>query len=50
MKTDNLDKKAMSGIFGGYSTVSKANKVYHPQTSKMAIVRDVHFHEEEQWD
>ena len=50
IKTDKLDKKDMPGIFGGYSTVSKAYKVYHPQTQKMAITRDVHFHEEEQWD
>ena len=50
IKTDKLDKKAMPGIFGGYSIVSKAYKVYHPQTQKKAITRDVHFHEEEQWD
>ena len=50
IKKDKLDKKAMSGIFVGYSTISKAYKVYHPQTQKMAITRDVHFHEEEQWD
>jgi len=48
IKTDKLDKKAMPGIFGGYSTVSKAYKVYHPQTQKMAIIKDVHFHEDEQ--
>jgi len=47
---DKLDKKAMLGIFVGYSTVSKACRVYHPQTQKMAITRDIHFHEEEQWD
>jgi len=29
---DKLDKKAMLGIFVGYSTVSKAYIVYHPQT------------------
>jgi hypothetical protein len=48
IKTDKLDKKAMSGIFGGYSTVSKAYKVYHSQIQKMTIIKDVHFHEEEQ--
>jgi transposase InsO family protein len=37
IKTDKLDKKVMPGIFGGYSIVSKAYKVYHPQTQKMAI-------------
>ena len=42
-KRDKLDKKAISGIFVGYSTVSKAYKVYHPQKRKMIITRDVHF-------
>jgi hypothetical protein len=50
IKRDKLDKKAMQGIFVGYSDVSKAYKVYHPQTQKMVITRDVHFHEEKQWD
>jgi hypothetical protein len=40
----------MPRIFVGYSDVSKAYKVYHPQTQKMVITRDVHFHEEKQWD
>jgi hypothetical protein len=40
----------MPGIFVGYSDVSKAYKVYHPQTQKMVITIDVHFHEEKQWD
>ncbi|KAL5756720.1 hypothetical protein ACOSQ2_021466 [Xanthoceras sorbifolium] len=34
----------------GYSSVSKAYKVYHPQTGKITITRDVHFNEDEQWD
>ena len=50
IKRDKLDKKAMQGIFVGYSDVSKAYKVYHPQTQKMVITRDVHFHEGKQWD
>jgi hypothetical protein len=50
IKRNKLDNKAMPGIFIGYSAISKAYKVYHPQTQKMAITRDVHFHEEEQWD
>ncbi|KAF2322324.1 hypothetical protein GH714_011828 [Hevea brasiliensis] len=49
-KRDKLDKKANPGIFVGYSSVSKAYKVYHPQTEKMTISRDVHFNEDEQWD
>jgi hypothetical protein len=50
IKRDKLNKKAIPGIFIGYSFVSKTYKVYHPQTQKIAITRDVHFHEEEQWD
>ena len=34
----------------GYSFVSKAYKVYQPQTRKMIISRYVHFNEDEQWD
>ena len=49
-KRDKLDKKAIPGIFVGYSLVSKAYKVYHPQTGNMTISRDVHFNEEEEWN
>ena len=34
VKRDKPDKKAISSIFMGYSSVSKAYKVYHPQTKK----------------
>ena len=47
VKRDKLDKKAIPGIFVGYSTISQAYKVYHPQTRKMVITRDVHFNEDE---
>jgi len=50
IKKDKLDKKVVPGIFVGYNDVSKAYRVYHPQTQKMVITRDVHFHEEKQWD
>jgi len=50
VKRDKLDKKATPGIFVGYSSVSKAYKVYHPQTGKMTITRDVHFNEGQKWD
>ena len=33
----------------GYSSVSKAYKVYHSQTVKMIVTRDVHFNEGQQW-
>ena len=32
IKRDKVDKKAMPGIFIAYNTVSKAYKLYHPQT------------------
>lgn len=50
VKRDKLDKKAIPGIFVGYSPVSKAYKVYRPQTGRMIVSRDIQFHEEEKWD
>jgi len=50
VKRDKLDKKVIPGVFVGNSSVSKAYKVYHPQSGKMTISRDVHFNEEQQWD
>ena len=49
-KCDKLDKKAISGIFVGYSSVSKAYKVYHPQCGNVTVSSDVHFNEDQQWD
>jgi len=43
VKRDKLDKKAVPGIFIGYSVFSKAYKVYEPQTEKIVVSRDVHF-------
>ena len=50
VKRDKLDKKALLSIFVGYSSVSKAYKVYHPQIETLTITRDVHFNEDQQWD
>ena len=50
IKRDKLDKKAMQGIFVGYSIISKAYKVYLPQTQKITITRDVQFHEDDKWN
>lgn len=50
VKWDKLDKKAIPRIFVGFNSDSKAYKMYHPQTGKMVITRDVHFNEDEQWD
>ena len=50
MKCGKLDKKAIPSIFVCYSSVYKSYKVYHSQTGKMTIIKDVHFNEEDQWD
>lgn len=49
VKRDKLDKKAVSGIFIGYSDVSKGYKVFQPETETVTISRDVHFMENEEW-
>lgn len=49
VKRDKLDKKANPGIFVGYSTISKAYRVFQPHTKKLLISRDVHFMENEKW-
>ena len=49
VKHDELHKKAVPDIFVGYSTISKAYKVFQPQIENMVISRDVHFMENEQW-
>ena len=49
LNVTNLTRRqsAIIGIHVAYSEVSKAYKVYHPQTKKMTITRDVHFSENE---
>ncbi|KAH9768805.1 hypothetical protein KPL71_011738 [Citrus sinensis] len=47
---DKLDKRALPGIFIGYSSVAKAYKVFQPQTGKIIISKDVHFMEDEEWN
>ena len=49
VKRDTLDKKAVQGIFIGYSTISKAYKVDQPETGNVVISRDMHFVENEEW-
>ena len=49
IKRDKLDKKAEPGIFVGYSSVSKAYRVFQPHTRKILISRDVYFMENEKW-
>ena len=50
VKRDKLDKKAEAGIFVGYSTISKAYRVFQPYTSRVIVSRDVHCAENEQWN
>ncbi|WVZ15866.1 hypothetical protein V8G54_013432 [Vigna mungo] len=47
-KRDKLDRRASPGIFIGYSTVSKAYKIFQPQTRNIVISKDVHFEEDEE--
>ena len=49
IKRDKLDKKVELGIFIGYSSVSKAYRVFQPHTRKILISRDVYFMENEKW-
>lgn len=50
IKRDKLDKKVALGIFVGYSNVSKAYRVYQPQTKKIVVSGDVHFIEDQHWN
>jgi len=47
---DKLDKRALPGIFIGYSSVAKAYKIFQPQNGKIIVSRDVHFMEDEEWN
>ncbi|TYK29919.1 Retrovirus-related Pol polyprotein from transposon TNT 1-94 [Cucumis melo var. makuwa] len=49
-KRDKLDMRASSGVFIGYSSISKAYKIFQPQTGKIVVSRDVHFVEDEEWN
>ena len=49
-KRDKLDKRASPGIFISYSTVTKAYKIFQPQTGSIVVSRDVHFVEDEEWN
>lgn len=49
VKREKLDRKAEPGIFVGYSSKSKAYRVYLPQTNKIIVSRDVQFFETENW-
>ena len=44
-----LDKKSEKCIFVGYSSQSKAYRLYNPVSGKVIISRDVKFNEKENW-
>ena len=44
------DKKAEPEIFVGYSSTSKAYRIYLPQSNKVIVSRDVKFLESDSWD
>ena len=45
-----MDKKVEEKIFIGYSSISKAYKIFQPNTKIFLISRDVHFMENDEWD
>ena len=50
VKRDKLDKKADPGIFVGYSSVSKADRIYLSQDNKVIVSRNIQFFELESWN
>ena len=50
VKRDKLDKKSEVDIFVGYSTISKAYRVFQPHISCVIVSQDVHFAGNEQWN
>ncbi|KAJ8751984.1 hypothetical protein K2173_000730 [Erythroxylum novogranatense] len=48
-KRDKLDKKAEPGVFVGYSSTSKAYRIFQPQNGKIIVSQDVKFMENKQW-
>ena len=49
VKRDKLDKKSEPGVFIGYSSPSKAYKIFQPQNGRILVSRDVNFMEDQQW-
>ena len=48
VKRDKLDKKAEPGVFIGYSSSSKAYRIFQPQNGKILVSRDIKFMEDRQ--
>ena len=49
VKREKLDKKVESRIFVGYSSVSKAYRIYLPQDNKVIVSKDIQFFKSESW-
>ncbi|KAA0059661.1 Retrovirus-related Pol polyprotein from transposon TNT 1-94 [Cucumis melo var. makuwa] len=49
-KRDKLDKRVSSGVFIGYSSISKTYKKFQPKIGKIVVSRDIHFVEDEEWN
>jgi hypothetical protein len=49
VKRDKLDKKSEPGVFIGYSSPSKAYRIFQPQNGRILVSRDVNFMEDKQW-
>lgn len=48
VKRDKLDEKTEPGIFIGYCSISKAYRIFQPQSGKIVVSRDIQFLEDEQ--
>lgn len=49
VKRDKLDKKEKPRIFVGYSSVSRACRIYLPQDNNVIVIRNIQFFESERW-
>ena len=49
LRETNWIKKTEVGIFIGYSSISKAYRIYLPENNKVIVSKDVKFFESESW-
>jgi hypothetical protein len=49
VKRDKLDKKSEPGVFIGYSSPSKAYRIFQPQNRRILVSRDINFMKDKQW-
>ena len=50
IEREKLYKREKAGIFVGYSSISKAYRIFQPNTKKIFISKYVHFMENDEWD